>query len=82
MTKFNQEEGDKTLNANRIIGGDMINDLKQLVIYKKAAWPIIKKLLPTLNEISRHLQIEVEMPESEYANWGKSLIAAAGPHLQ
>ena len=81
MTKFNQEEGDETLNANRIIGGVMLNDEKQPVIYKKAVWAIINRLMLSLNRISRHLQTEVEMPASEYVNWGKSLMAAAAPHL-
>ena len=54
MAKFNQEEDDKTVNENRIIGCDMINDGKQPVIYKKAAWAIINRLMPTLNK-SPHL---------------------------
>ena len=79
MSKFNEEEDNLTLKGNKRLGG---GDEKQPIVSKKAAWAIIKKLMPTLNKIRNTLQFEMEMPESEYAEWGKSLMAAAGPHLQ
>ena len=79
MAKSNQEEDNLTLKGKPEVGSD---DKKQPIISKQAAWAIIKKLMPTLNKIRNTLQFEMEMPESEYAEWGKSLMAAAGPHMQ
>ena len=76
--KFNLEEDELALKGMKENGG---GNKKQPIVSIKAALAIIK-LMPTLNKIRNTLQFEMEMPESEYAEWGRSLMAAAGPHIK